>query len=107
MTAAFTQLDQKMIEAKLWVAMDCHPQPALSMTSAGRKEDRRRKQKQKQVSAVSDRFFDAMNADDPPQSKEDAIQLIVGTLGKVLSFMFPQYALWISVVIWLWDFTHG
>lgn len=107
MTAAFTQLDQIRIEAKLWVAMDCHPLPGWSLTTAGKKKYRQREQKRKQVSQASDKFFDVMNSDNPPQSREEAISLIVGTLGKLLSFVFPQYALMISVVVWLWDFTHG
>ena len=107
MTAAFSQIDQKMIEAKLWVAMDCHPVAGLSLSAKARKQDRKREQKRKQVSLASDKFFDAMNADNPPQSREEAISRIVGFAGKLLSFIFPQYALIISVVIWLWDFTHA
>ena len=65
MTAAFSQIDQKMIEAKLWVAMDCHPLAGLSLSAKARKQDRKREQKRNQVSLASDKFFDVMNGDNP------------------------------------------
>lgn len=102
MTAAFNTRDQSSIEARLWVAMDCQPLP-----TGLRKEDRQRTKKRQQVTAVSDKFFDVMNSENPPQSREEVIRLTIGTLGMVLAYIFPQYALAIRVAGWLWDYLHG
>jgi hypothetical protein len=59
------------------------------------------------VSAASDKFFELMNSDSPPHSREEVIRLTIGTLGMVLAYLFPQYALAIRVAGWLWDYLHG
>jgi hypothetical protein len=102
MTAAFTTRDQATIEARLWVAMDCQP-----LATGLRKEDKQRVRKRQRVTAASDKFFEIMNSDNPPQSREEVIRLTIGTLGMVLAYLFPQYALAIRVAGWLWDYLHG
>ncbi len=107
MTAAYTQIEQQEIERRLWVVEDCYPLAGVGMSPRSRREDREREAKRKSVSAASDKFFDAMNSDSPPQSREDAIRIVVGVFGILLSYLFPQFAIAIRVAGWLWDFTHG
>ena len=107
MTAAYTLMDQQNIEARLWIAEDCHPLSATGLSKKTRRQERERAAKRAKVSAISDRFFDAVNSESPPQSRDEAIRIVVGTLGMLLSYLFPQLALAIRVAGWLWDFTHG
>ena len=102
MTAAFTQNDQRAVEARLWVAMDCHP-----IATGLRKEDKQRTRKRQQVTAASDKFFDLMNSENPPQSREEVIRLVVGALRVALLFWLPQYSIAIQAAGWLWDYLHG
>ena len=107
MTAAYTLIDQQNIEARLWIAEDCHPLSATGLSKKTRKQERERAAKRAKVSAISDRFFDAVNSESPPQSRDEAIGIVVGAIGILLSYLFPQFALAIRVAGWLWDFTHG
>lgn len=101
MTAAFSQRDQLNIRTKVFEAFDCQQLPA------GRREDKKRAKLRRHVSETTDAFFDAVNSDNPPQSRDEAIRLTIGALGMLLAYLFPQYALAIKIAGWLWDFVHG
>jgi hypothetical protein len=102
MTAAFSQRDQYRIEADAWKAFNCAP------TAAGsKKESRALLAKRTQVSSTIAKGMAVFESESPPKSREQAIRAIVGVVAMLLSAIFPQYRLAISIAGWLWDYLHG
>jgi hypothetical protein len=52
-------------------------------------------------------FRKQMESESPPETREEAIRRIVGVLGTLLAIVFPQYALLIQIISFLWDATTG
>lgn len=71
------------------------------------RESRERVRNRRRVNATTAAFVAAMNFDNPPKTRDEAIRLTIGDLGMILSFLFPQYAFAITVAGWLWDFLNG
>lgn len=91
---SYQQVDE--IEAEAWRAFDCQP---VATGRGGIKRDAKRDK----VTAVTNRFFDAMMSDNPPKTKEDAVTILTPFLGLLLSIFFKQLS--IMVIEWLWDRT--
>ena len=103
MTAAFTERDWMTIEQAAFREYVTLPTVA---TSPGKRE-KFRKQRSGQVSFALRRFRDAMESEDPPKTKDEAIRRVVGLIGRLLAIIFPQYALLISIIGFLWDVSTG
>ena len=106
MTAAFTERDWDRIcralnEEFIW-------RPVASM-----KQNKRMPfaaKRERQLQSTFDQFRAAMESDNPPQSKEEAIRRVAGLLRNLLgalSWIFPQYALLIAIIGFLWDVSTG
>lgn len=67
------------------------------------KHQRRAERERKAIKDTASAFHKVVTSDAPPQTREEAIKSTVGTLGWVLSFLFPQYAIAIKVAAFLWD----
>ena len=102
MTAAFDNQIWYTLESKAWRAFDCNPTPAESLVKPSR-TDRARQRKRVQVSDVVVRFRKTMESSQPPKSRDEAIRNVIGLIGSLLSYIFPQYALLISIISFLWD----
>ena len=103
MTAAFSERDWQQIEQAAFHAYVTLPVVA---TSPG-KRDKFRRQRAGQVSLACRRFRDVMESENPPVNKDEAIRQVVGLIGRVLAIIFPQYALLISIIGFLWDVSTG
>ena len=66
-------------------------------------QQRRAERERKAITDTASAFHSVVTSDNPPQSRDEAIRSTVGTLGWVLSFLFPQYAIAIKVAAFLWD----
>ena len=84
------------IESEAWRVFDCQP---VASGRGGKKRDAKRDE----VTAVTNRFFDAMMSDNPPKTKDDAVTMLTPVLGLLLSIFFKQLA--VMVIEWLWDRT--
>jgi hypothetical protein len=71
------------------------------------KHQRRAERERQAIKDTASAFHSVVTSDNPPQTREQAIRSTVGTLGWVLSFLFPQYSLAIKVAGFLWDLWHG
>ncbi len=103
MTAAFTERDWDRIYSAAYgefVTMELvatHP----------RKRSQVREKRVLQVEQAFRRFRDVIEDRNPPRSKDEAIRRIVGLLGTLLAIVFPQYALLIRIIGFLWDVSTG
>lgn len=62
--------------------------------------------RERQLQSTFDQFRAAMESDNPPNSKEEAVRQVAGLLRRVLgalSWVFPQYSLLIQIIGFLWD----
>lgn len=89
--------DTYAIEGEAWRAFGCQP---LATGKGGRQRDSKRRK----VSKTTERFFDAINSDNPPQTKEEAVEMITPIIGLLLSLVFKQLV--VMVIEWLWDRTQ-
>jgi len=97
MTAAFAQNDIYQIEAEAWRHFECHP------LAAGR-DNQKRSVKRDKVSRVLLNYFDVMNGDNPPLTKEQAVEAVAPFIALLLSLFVKQ--LTVLVIEWLWERTH-
>ena len=71
------------------------------------KHQRRADRERAAIKETATAFYRVVNSTTPPATREAAIKSTVGTLGWVLSFLFPQYSLAIKVAGFLWDLWQG
>jgi hypothetical protein len=71
------------------------------------RHQRRAERERKAIKETASAFHRVVNSATPPATREEAIQSTVGTLGWVLSFLFPQYAIAIKVAAFLWDIWNS
>ena len=102
MKPSFSTQDQLAIEQAALRQFDC-----ANLPFGHKREDRARIRKRKNVEATTRKFLDAMNSAKPPTTRDEAIASSIGTIATLLSFLFPQFALAISVAGWLWDYLNG
>lgn len=62
--------------------------------------------RRKTIKSASVAFHAVMTADDPPQTRDEAIRQAIGFLGMLFAAFFPQYSLAIRVAGFLWDVFH-
>ena len=98
MTAAFLNSDIYRIEAEAWKKFDCHP------TAAARRDISKRISKRDKVSRIVERYFAVMNSDNPPLTKEAAVEMVAPFMTLLLSLFFKQLA--VMVIEWLWERTR-
>jgi len=97
MTAAFAQNDIYQIEAEAWRKFDCHPTAMCRDVS-------KRISKRDKVSRVLLNYFDVMNGNNPPLTKEQAVEAVAPFIALLLSLFVKQ--LTVMVIEWLWERTH-
>jgi hypothetical protein len=102
MKPTFSTRDQAEIEAAALREFDCSVLPFGS-----KREDKARARKRASVAATTRKFIDAANSSKPPATRDEAIGASVGLVATILSLIFPQFALAISVAGWLWDYLNG
>lgn len=98
MTAIFFNRDIYQIEAEAWKKFDCHPMAVAS------RDISRRLSKRDKVSKIVERYFAVMNGDDPPLTKEQAVEMVAPFMTLLLSLFFKQLA--VLVIEWLWERTR-
>jgi hypothetical protein len=103
MTAAYTEKEWMRIEQAAFRAYVTLPAVGTSPS----KRDKFRRQRAGQVSLACRRFRSAMESETPPKTKDEAIRQVVGLIGRLLAIIFPQYALLISIIGFLWDVSTG
>lgn len=91
------QQQNSLIEAA-WREFECS-----SDVRQGRQKNAKAARKRQQIQEYGDRLFEAVNSDNPPKTQDEAIAVVIGMVGRVLAYVFPQYALAIQVAIWLWQ----
>jgi len=64
----------------------------------------RRLSKRDKVSKIVERYFAVMNGDDPPLTKEQAVEMVAPFMTLLLSLFFKQLA--VLVIEWLWERTQ-
>jgi hypothetical protein len=97
MTAAFLHNDIYQIESEAWRHFDCQP------LAAGR-DNSKRSNKRDKVSKIVEKYIDVMNSDDPPLTKEQAVEMVAPFLTLLLSLFFKQLS--VMVIEWLWERTR-
>ena len=95
MTAAFFERDSLYDHACFH--FECSPK-AVSMFQ---KPDKRAARKRNQIANTIDQFRKAMSSDNPPRTKQEAVEMVSPFLTLLLSMLFKQFA--IQVIEWLWD----
>jgi hypothetical protein len=103
MTAAFGERDWGRIEQAGFREFVSNAVASVSHSKRHRVREKRREQ----FSEAFRNFRDVMESDKPPQNKDEAIRQVVGLIGRLLSIIFPQYALLISIISFLWDVSTG
>jgi hypothetical protein len=97
MTAAFLDNDIYQIESEAWKHFQCQP------LAAGR-DNSKRSGKRDKVSRIVEKYFAAMNSDDPPLTKEQAVEMVSPFFALLLSLFFKQLS--VLVIEWLWERTR-
>ncbi len=97
MTAAFLHNDIYQIESEAWKKFDCQP------LAAGR-DNPKRSGKRDKVSRIVEKYFNVMNSDDPPLTKEQAVEMVSPFFALLLSLFFKQLS--VLVIEWLWERTR-
>lgn len=98
MTAAFLNSDIYRIEAEAWKKFDCHPMAVAS------RDIYKRVSKRDKVSKIVEKYFAVMNSDDPPLTKEQAVEMVAPFMTLLLSLFFKQLA--VQLIEWLWERTR-
>ena len=97
MTAAFLDNDIYKIESEAWRHFQCQP------LAAGR-DNPKRSGKRDKVSKIVEKYFAAMNSDNPPLTKEAAVEMVSPFFALLLSLFFKQLS--VLVIEWLWERTR-
>ena len=97
MTAAFLNNDIYQIESEAWKHFQCQP------LAAGRDIPKRMGKRDK-VSRIVEKYFAVMNSDNPPLTKEQAVEMVAPFMTLLLSLFFKQLA--VMVIEWLWERTR-
>ena len=106
MTAASTERDWDRICRALNVEFIWRPAKAMKYEKRFAFCTKR----ERQLQSAFDQFRYVMESDNPPRSKEEAIRQVLGLLRRglgMLSWIFPQYALLIAIIGFLWDVSTG
>lgn len=106
MTAAFSERDWDRIYNATWQEFVTFP----AIQTVGSKRNKFREKRSGQVAATINNFRAAMESDNPPQSKEEAVRQVAGLLRRILgalSWVFPQYSILIQIIGFLWDVSTG
>lgn len=101
----FSEALKLSMEEAAWKHFECEP-----VLSGRDRNDPRRAKKREKVSEATEQFFDALNSDNPPKSREEVISLALGFLGRLIVYLIPgaaPFVLSVQVFIWLWDRMHG
>ena len=97
MTAAFLNNDIYQIESEAWKHFQCQP------LAAGRDIPKRMGKRDK-VSRIVEKYFAVMNSDNPPLTKEQAVEMVSPFMTLLLSLFFKQLS--VLVIEWLWERTR-
>jgi hypothetical protein len=97
MTAIFFDNDIYQIESEAWKHFQCQP------LAAGRDIPKRLGKRDK-VSKIVERYFAVMNSDNPPLTKEQAVEMVAPFMTLLMSLFFKQLA--VMVIEWLWERTR-
>jgi hypothetical protein len=65
------------------------------------RRDPQRTKKRKHLAATIQKFDTVMSSDNPPRTKQEAVEMVAPFLTLILSILFKQFA--IQVIEWLWD----
>ena len=103
MTAAYAERDWDRIEQAGFREFVSNAVASVPHAKRHRVREKRREQ----FSEAFRHFRDVMESEKPPQTKDEAIKQVVSLLGRILSWIFPQYALLISIIGFLWDVSTG
>lgn len=98
MTAIFFDRDIHQIESEAWKKFNCHPMAVAS------RDIPKRLGKRDKVSKIVEKYFAVMNSDNPPLTKEQAVEMVAPFFTLLLSLFFKQLA--VLVIEWLWERTR-
>ncbi len=98
MSAVFHMRDVATIEAECWRKFQCQPVPT------GFDESHDRQKRRKLCSAITDRYFAAMNSDNPPKTRDQAVRMALPIGWLILSILWKTIAL--ETIQWLWSRTQ-
>ncbi len=65
------------------------------------RRDPQRTKKRKHLATTIQKFDVVMSSDNPPRTKQEAVEMVAPFLTLILSILFKQFA--IQVIEWLWD----
>jgi len=98
MSAVFHMRDVATIEAECWRKFQCQP------VATGWKEPKHRVKKRDLCSRITQRYFDAMNSDKPPRTRDEAARMALPIGWLILSLLWKTIA--IEIIQWLWSRTQ-
>lgn len=98
MSAVFHQRDVATIEAECWRKFQCQPLPT------GFSESKERQKKRDLCTRITTRYFDAMNSEHPPRTRDEAVRMALPIGWLILSILFRTLA--VEIVKWLWSRTQ-
>lgn len=102
MTAAFDErssLDSLMQQA--FIRFDCEERTLGRYDIGAAKRDPQRTKKRARVARTIENFRKVMSSENPPQTKQQAVEAVAPLLVLLLSVFFRQLA--VEVIEWLWD----
>lgn len=76
---------------------------AMAKATRNHREQRHLSRQRQDIADKTSAFGKVMNSPNPPQTRDEAIESTMGVLGMILSYLFPQYRLAISIIGFLWD----
>lgn len=101
MTAAFDERYNETIFRQACLHFGCEERTLGRYDIGAAKRDPERTKKRKRLRATIDKFNAVMSGDNPPQTKEQAVEMVAPFLTLLLSVLFKQFA--VMVIEWLWD----
>lgn len=101
MTAAFDQQYEETLFRQACIHFGCEERTVGRYDIGAAKRDPERTKRRKRLAETINTFNAVMSSDNPPRTREEAVEMVAPFLTLVLSFLFRQFA--IEVIEWLWD----
>lgn len=101
MTAAFDQRYDETIFQQACLHFGCEERTLGRYDIGAARRDPQRTKKRQRLAETIQKFNEVMSSDNPPRTKQEAVEMVAPFLTLLLSILFKQFA--IQVIEWLWD----
>lgn len=101
MTAAFDERYEETIFRQACLHFGCEERTLGRYDIFAARRDPERTKRRKRLAEIIQKFNAVMSSDNPPRTKQEAVEMVSPFLTLLLSMLFKHFT--IQVIEWLWD----